>query len=300
MCLIASQLQSQREADTIELELLAQTLLPNFLPINSGITMLAPTGFRRAFALSSLTIFLCMVFVGMLNTANSAEGDKPLRVLVVTGGCCHDYDFQTKSMQLAAKEQNIAIEWTVVNDGGKGTRAQIHLYENPEWAKSFDVVVHNECFADTTDDEYIRRITKAHYAGVPAVVVHCAMHTYRAATIDDWREFLGVTSRRHDHQSQYPVAVKMPDHPIMKGFPKDYVSQKDELYVIEKVWPNTKVLATSKSEKDGAEHAVFWTSQYGKARVFGTTYGHSSETFADKTFITTLLRGMQWAAGRLE
>jgi len=60
------------------------------------------------------------------------------------------------------------------------------------------------------------------------------------------------------------------------------------------------VLATSKSEKNGDSHGVFWVNQYGKARVFGTTYGHSSETFRDEVFLTALTRGIQWAAGKLD
>ena len=62
-------------------------------------------------------------------------------------------------------------------------------------------MIHNECFANTADPDYIRKITNAHKAGVNAVVIHCAMHTYRAAKIDDWREFLGVTSRRHEDKT---------------------------------------------------------------------------------------------------
>ena len=138
------------------------------------------------------------------------------------------------------------------------------LYDDPDWAKPYDVIVHNECFANTTDPEYIRRITKAHKAGANAVVIHCAMHTYRAAKIDDWREFLGVTSRRHDHKSNYPVKVEKTDHPIMQGFPKGYKTPNDELYIIEKLWPNTQVLATSPSERDGKLHPVFWTHKYGE------------------------------------
>ena len=110
------------------------------------------------------------------------------------------------------------------------------------------------------------------------------------------REFLGVTSRKHDHQSYYPVVVSEPSHPIMQGFPSDYKTPKDELYIIEKTWPNTKVLAVSKSEKTNDEHPVFWTNQYGKARVFGTTYGHSNDTFSDKVFLDTLVKGIVWAA----
>jgi len=176
----------------------------------------------------------------------------------------------------------------------------IPLYDNPDWAKGYDIVVHNECFADTTNHDYIRKITQAHKAGVPAVVIHCAMHTYRATDIDDWREFLGVTSRRHDHQSRYPVKRVEPAHSIVKELPDQWRTPMDELYVIEKLWPNAKALATSVSEKDGKTYPVIWTNQYGKARVFGTTYGHSDDTFRDPVFLTYLTRGLFWAAGRLE
>ncbi|MFN7730702.1 MAG: ThuA domain-containing protein [Pirellula sp.] len=226
----------------------------------------------------------------------SVQAADPVRVLVITGGCCHDYDFQTKSLQLAAKEAGANIEWTVVFEGGTGTKAELDFYNRPNWAEGFDVVVHNECFADTDNPEYIRKITKPHFEGVNAVVVHCAMHTYRSAKIDDWREFLGVTSRHHEHQSKYPVKLVEADHPTMKDVPKDYKTPMDELYIVEKIWPNTKVLATSVSEKTGDVQPVFWTNQYGKGRVFGTTYGHSNDTFGDPVFLKTLVRGILWAA----
>lgn len=245
----------------------------------------------------ALSLFFA-AFIMQFATAEDASL-KPFKALIITGGCCHDYDFQTKAIKQAAADRNVNVDWTVVNEGGNGTDAQIALYDNPDWAKGFDVVIHNECFANTADADYIRKITSVHKAGVNAVVIHCAMHTYRAAEIDDWRELLGVTSRRHEHQSQYPVNAVAVDHPIMKGFPGDYKTPMDELYVIERVWPNTEVLARSTSEKTGETHPVIWTSKYGKARVFGTTYGHSNETFADEVFLTTLTRGIQWAAGTL-
>jgi uncharacterized protein len=251
--------------------------------------------------MTALTVFTPSVAVSQTATAPTTTklATKNIAVLLVTGGCCHDYDYQSKAMQLAAKERGVAIDWTIVNEGGKGTKAMIDLYKNPKWHEGFDVVIHNECFADTDDEEYIRSITKPHLEGLNAVVIHCAMHTYRSATIDDWREMLGVTSKHHEHQSKYPVTVVQKDHPIMQGFPTiDYKSAMDELYIIEKVWPSTTVLATSKSEKTGEEQPVYWTNQYGKGRVFGTTYGHSNDTFSDKVFLDALVKGIVWAAGR--
>lgn len=248
--------------------------------------------------IARITLFslsLCLSLI--ISSTSQAEDAKSLKVLLVTGGCCHDYDFQAKALQKAASERGVKIEWTVVNEGGKGTQAEIDLYKNENWANGYDVVVHNECFANTKNPEYIRKITKAHYEGANAVVIHCAMHTYRAAEIDDWRQMLGVTSKRHEHKSNYVVKNVKPDHAVMKGFPKEWTTPKDELYVIEKVWPDTEVLATSVSEKSGELHPVIWTHKYGKARVFGTTYGHANETFEDKVFLDVVIHGIQWAAG---
>lgn len=228
------------------------------------------------------------------------DSDRPLRVMIITAGCCHDYPFQTNQLMKAAKERDMVVDWTIIHQGGTGTKAEIALYENPNWAKGYDVVIHNECFANTNDPSYIRNITKAHKDGVNAVVIHCAMHTYRSAKIDDWRQMLGVTSMHHEHQSEYPVKVVAKDHPIMKDFPADYKTPKDELYIVKHVWPHTKVLATSTSEKTGDAQPVFWTNNYGKSRVFGTTYGHSNATFSDDVFLDTVMKGTLWAAGRLK
>jgi type 1 glutamine amidotransferase len=245
-----------------------------------------------------LTFLIASILLASHVVTSAATESKPLRVLLVTGGCCHNYPFQTAQFTNAMAKITTA-EWTVVAEGGTGTRAEISLYDNPDWAKSYDVVVHNECFADTTNPAYLRKITSAHHAGVPAVVIHCAMHTYRSAEIDDWREFLGVTSKRHDHQSKYPVKLTEPTHPILIGVSTNWVTPMDELYIIEKMWPNTKTLATSVSERDRKTYPVIWTNQYGQARVFGTSYGHSDEMWRDENFLKLITRGTLWAAGRL-
>ena len=240
---------------------------------------------------------LTLLFTLLTAPLLAATPAAPVRALLITGGCCHDYELQAKALTEGSQKSG-NITWTVVNEGGKTTRAQIPLYDNPDWAKPYDVVVHNECFADTNDPVYIRKITAAHKAGKPAVVIHCAMHSYRAATVDDWREFLGVTSRRHDHQSQYPVKVLAASHPALRDFPAAWKTPMDELYVIEKLWPKAKALATSKSEKDGNDYPVIWTNDYHGTRVFGTTYGHSNATWQDPVFVALVSRGLLWAAGR--
>jgi type 1 glutamine amidotransferase len=170
------------------------------------------------------------------------------------------------------------------------------VYASPDWARGFDIVIHNECLADVTDPGYIRTITDAHRGGLPAMVIHCSMHSYRAATIDDWREFLGVTSRRHT--AQHPIAVKIvaKDHSSLKGFKEDWVTPADELYVIDKLWPNAKALATAVSPEDKNEYPLVWVNEFaGRSRVFGTTIGHGSDTWNDPVYQDLLARGFKWA-----
>jgi type 1 glutamine amidotransferase len=232
-------------------------------------------------------------------TLHCVAADKPIRALIITGGCCHNYAFQSQAITQAVARV-AEVNWTILQDPRTGTRGEIDLFKDPHWADPYDVVIHNECFADTDDAEYIRRITEAHKAGKPAIVIHCAMHTYRAAKVDDWREFLGVTSRRHDHMSKYPVKAADTAHPIMQDFPEKWTTPPDELYVIEKIWPGTKALVTSVSEEDGKTYPVAWVHEYGRARVFGTTFGHSDETFRDPVFLNMLSRAFLWTSGRLK
>jgi type 1 glutamine amidotransferase len=229
--------------------------------------------------------------------AASPQPTAPLRALLVTGGCCHEYAVQAAALTAGVKKFG-DVAWTIVNEGGKSKDARIGLYDDPNWARPYDVVVHNECFADLNDPAYVRKITAAHQAGKPAVVIHCAMHTYRILADDDWREFLGVTSRRHDHQSTYTVKPLVLDHPVMRDFPARWVTPMDELYVIEKLWPKATALASSTSEKDGKDYPVIWVNDYRGTRVFGTTYGHGNATWHDPVFIAVVARGLFWAAGR--
>jgi hypothetical protein len=115
-----------------------------------------------------------------------------VNALVVSGGCCHDYGYQG-GMLMEAVNKVLPVDWTVAYQGGpRSTTTRFPIYRDEHWARGFDIVVHNECSADVADEAFIRRITEAQRAGVPALVIHCAMHSYRTAAIDDWREFLGV------------------------------------------------------------------------------------------------------------
>lgn len=251
---------------------------------------------KRAIVLATcLTIFILTV---VTCEASLLTNGAPLRVLLVTGGCWHNYTRQTTELKAAFVAAAVPVDWTVKFAECKDSKTELAIFDNPTWADGFDVVIHNGCWG-VTNPAYIRRITDAHQKGANAVVIHCAMHSFRDATIDNWRQFLGVRSYEHEAEARYRVrVVERFDH-IMKSYPDGYIAANDELYVIDRVLPVTRVLAYASSSVNGQEHAVFWKSYYGKARVFGTTFGHSDATFADGAFTNTVVRGALWAARRL-
>ena len=241
----------------------------------------------------------------------AAEPAKPLRALYITGGCCHDYNAE-KVIISKGVSARANVEWIIVQAGGNGTKFQgieSSLYQNPDWAKGYDLVVHNECFADDANPQYIERVLAPHRAGTPAVVIHCTMHTFRALKADSFREFLGVSSFGHGPQHPLDVKVVKADHPIMAGFPSDWKTGNEELYAISKVWSNTTVLATAADKKKDADgkwvdtskqHGLVWVNTYGQGRVFGTTLAHAHKTFEDPVFLDLFTRGLLWACDRLD
>jgi len=253
--------------------------------------------FRRAVLVAVVGAAVLLIHAPAAQQPGTTPQQSRIRALVISGGPFHDYILQDKIL-LEALSNALPIDWTVILEGGRATNAQIALYHTPAWAKGFDIVVHNECFADVTDGSYLRKITAAHRGGVPAMVIHCAMHSYRDAKIDDWREFLGVSTRRHTRQHRIAVKVADPNHPITRGWKTDWVTPMDELYVIDKLWPNAKAVATAISPEDQNEYALAWVNDYGGTRVFGTTLGHGNDTWQDPVFQDLLVRGFKWAINR--
>ena len=222
--------------------------------------------------------------------ANPFAGQTPVNALIVTGGCCHDYTGQSKVL-MDTLNAVMPINWTVVQGMSNLPDGKLPLYENPDWAKGMDIVIHNECWANGDLPAHIRQnITRP---VVPRMFFHCTLHSYRVMTDDSWRELIGMTSRRHTRS--HNILLKWVDgDPITAGLPP-FVTPIDELYVIEKVWPNTKALATGVSPEDGATYPVVWTHEYRGARVFGTTLGHGNETFHTNQFKELFTRGFRWA-----
>ena len=96
------------------------------------------------------------------------ETAKPIKVLLVIGGCCHDYATQ-KDLIKNGIEARINATVEIAYNDTKGTKPIFEIYNKPNWADAYDVIIHDECAADITDPKYVENILKAHRDGKPAV-----------------------------------------------------------------------------------------------------------------------------------
>ncbi len=96
----------------------------------------------------------------------------------MNGGCCHDYQVQGPLIKEVI-ESTLNAEVIIENASSRKTDATFKSYEKDDWAAHYDLIIHNECTANVTDKAYVNRILQAHKNGVPAINLHCAMHSYR-------------------------------------------------------------------------------------------------------------------------
>src|SRR5580765_4692332 len=96
----------------------------------------------------TLVVLYC-VFASVSLTA--AE---PIRALLIAGGCCHDYGAQQKiiSEGISARAN---VTWTIRVDPETGKNHAASVYTNADWAKGFDVVVHDDCYGDVTNATFV-------------------------------------------------------------------------------------------------------------------------------------------------
>lgn len=113
----------------------------------------------------------------------------------------------------------------------------------------------------------------------------------------------------HPARHDFLITTRDLSHPIMQGLPEMWLQASDEVYSnLRGPAKNLQVLATGFADPKlkGASpynEPILFTVSYGRGRVFQTTLGHvgakqnSSEPSVQSVgFITTLQRGVEWAA----
>jgi len=234
---------------------------------------------------------VCCTLLMLLSLITEIEAaEARLKGLWCTGGCCHDYK---KHAPLLTEKmaQYASVEFTVIT----GTEQ----FKDKDYAKGYDVVVYDLCYAKEKDKDIIGNVTNTIKAGKPTVIVHCSLHNFRDIDWDDWREAMGMTSKRHD-KFRALKTKKVADHPTTKFWPEDWETPGEELYQCIKFWPSSTALLTMHSPQDDKDHPVCWINQYGRGRVFATTLGHNMLTVGQDDYHKLLAKGLLWVCDKLD
>ena len=220
---------------------------------------------------------------------SEASDPAPLKALYITGGGYHDY--KTLNPLLTASIAKYAkVEFTVVSG--------IEILKDPAFARNYDIVVYNMCYCDGEIE--LQPIENARHAiaeGKPAMMVHCAMHSFRKG--EQWSECCGLLTKHHDARRGFSTTKPNPGHPIVVGFPENWSTTGDELYQNIRFPETSTPVLKAYSVQSKQDHVVAWVQTLGKGRVFGTTLGHDLQTCGDVHFQRLLAAGLLWACGKL-
>lgn len=193
----------------------------------------------------------------------------------------------------------------------------------------YDVVVVNEGFAAIPWPEATQKAFEAYMAnGGGMVTFHAANNSWpewveynKMTGVGGWggrnedsgpylyindageivRDHAKGRGGAHGPQHEYELTVREKEHPIMMGLPATFKHGPDELYDrLRGPAENVTILATAYSAEDkkgtGRHEPMLMTIAYGQGRVFHTALGHHVKQIKEGSFVTTFLRGTEWAA----
>lgn len=115
------------------------------------------------------------------------------------------------------------------------------------------------------------------------------------------RDTTAGKSGAHGPQHMIPITIRVSDHPITEGMPRNWLTAKDECYaMLRGPAENMTILATGKDMSGKAptdrHEPMLMVVNYGKGRIFHTTLGHDDYSCEGVGFIVSFIRGVEWAA----
>lgn len=272
---------------------------------------------RTALVASSL-----LIAVAIVAPLARAEPSKVLRVLIVDGQNNHDWR-KTTPLLKAMYQQSGRFRAEIASTPESGQDLSSF---HPNFDE-YDVVVSNyngERWSRATEEaleKYVR-------GGGGFVSIHAADNAF-----PDWpayNEMIGLggwggrseksgpyvyvtndgrfvrdespgPGGGHGPQHEFRVETRETEHPIVRDLPKVWLHAQDELYqTLRGPAKNLTVLATAYSHPDqrgtDRREPILMTTKFGEGRVFHTVLGHADYSMNCVGFITTTLRGTEWAA----
>ncbi|MEM6884160.1 MAG: ThuA domain-containing protein [Verrucomicrobiota bacterium] len=269
--------------------------------------------------------FLLALTLITLATTSSTLAHDHIRVLILDGPQkAHKYLETTPVLKQILESDSL---FEVDHSRSSKESCEDGSYK-PDFSQ-YDVVVMNEGFGAADWPEATQKAFEEYMAnGGGMVAIHAANNCWPKWTeynkmtglggwggrneksgpylyMDDAGEVIRDTSQgkggAHGPQHEFEIVVREPEHPIMKGMPPTFKHGPDELYdKLRGPAENVTILATAFSSPDyrgtSRHEPALMTISYGKGRIFHTILGHHVKQIEEGSFVTTFLRGTEWAA----
>jgi type 1 glutamine amidotransferase len=273
----------------------------------------------RPFLLSLVTA--CVVIGAHSSLAQPGAAAEKLRVLIIDGQNNHEWQKTTPLLVQALKESEKFVADVATAPAAGGDMSAF----KPKF-DGYDAVMSNfngDRWPQETEAAFVEYLR----SGGGFVCVHAANNAF--AQWPEYNEAIGLggwfgRSEKsgpyvyfkgdklvrddspgrcggHGEQHEFVVETRDAKHPITQGLPEKWLHTKDELYdTLRGPAKNMTVLATAYSDPKtggtGRDEPMLMFLDFGKGRVFHTTLGHADYSMRCVGFITTLLRGTEWAA----
>ena len=297
--------------------------------LNSSITsLLAPLKqkpFPRRFKLSILSIIALLCY--SCSSQTSPGRNKLIKVLIVDGFSNHDWK-KTSAVVKGRLERSGIVSVDV-------STYPINEEKIKQWRpqfKNYDVVIQN-CNDINGGPQWPRQVQKDLEAfvaqGGGLYILHSANNAFA-----EWPEYnkmigLGWRSKNfgpaisidsHGHSHHIPTGkgddtghghrvnallTRLGEHPIHRGLPRQWMAADLEIYRYARgPAKNLSVLSYARDQKTNKNFPVEWVVNYGKGRVYNSTFGHHWSNQKDPAgmrcvaFRTLMLRAVEWLAGR--
>ncbi len=257
----------------------------------------------------------------------------PTKVLYVTQepGKWHKYGPQMAIF----KEIATRAGWEVTYWTG-AYKDQVKRLETPDFGKGYDAIVYNFCFAaEQNTNACSNTINQTKKNGVPAMHIHCAMHSFKATyrhgvnrelmkdgvkqtkashnpklvqeweknhpgeDFPAWGDFTGIASIKHGPRKPIVVTAIKKDHPAVARLGEGYTTKNTELYnnfyILDEVVPLAK--GEQKINEDKTDTAVvMWECPQGKSKVIGLSLGHDVDDWKFDEFQNMIIDGINYLA----
>jgi hypothetical protein len=261
-------------------------------------------------------------------SAGSVQGGEKLRVLIVDGQNNHDWRSTTPHMKKVLEDSGrFTVEVATFLKAPTDKPGNVPSVELPPKLDKYDVVVSNFNAGGGWPEDFKQALDgRLKAAKIGLVIVHAANNAFTGWK--EWNQMIGMGWRDknfgkrlkfdeetlkevvvpagedrttgHIYTGPFTVHVRDAVHPVTKGMPAVWLHAKDELYDnLRGPIENVHLLATAiapQGKGTGVHEPMIFTISYGKGRVFHTPLGHDLTGMRCVGFVTTLLRGTEWAA----